>query len=294
MVVDIYAETAIIHNYANPAENGTAAINETVNVIRELLPWIKTIILKNRNSAIPEERKGTITSGAETAAQAIMEHNIWYAVDLCMSRDSSFYMDTRNLRAWAIQNLKGKTVLNTFAYTGSLGIAAKAGGAARVVQLDRNKNFLELAKKSCKMNNFHCADHDFITGDFWQQMAHFKKKNKRFDCIFLDPPFFASSRQGVIDLENNSERMINKVRPLINDGGYLVTINNALYVSGAEYMKTLETLTSDGYLKIAEIISVPKDFTGYSESSSINQITDPAPFNHSTKIVVLEVKRKNP
>ena len=33
-------------------------------------------------------------------------------------------------------------------------------------------------------------------------------------------------------------RLINKVRPLINGGGILIVINNALYVSGQEYIHT--------------------------------------------------------
>ena len=58
-------------------------------------------------------------------------------------------------------------------------------------------------------------------------------------------------------------------------------------------MRTLESLCQDGYLKIKELIPVPQDFTGYPETRSGHPITDPTPFNHSTKIAVLEVKRKN-
>ena len=95
-----------------------------------------------------------------------------------------------------------------------------------------------------------------------------------------------------MDQVNESARLINKVRPLINDGGYLVTINNALYVSGSEYMRTLESLCEDGYLKIKELIPVSDDFTGYPETHIGKPITDPSPFNHSTKVAVMEVKRK--
>lgn len=37
-------------------------------------------------------------------------------------------------------------MLNTFAYTGSLGVAACAGGTRRVVQVDLNRRFLDLAR----------------------------------------------------------------------------------------------------------------------------------------------------
>ncbi len=91
-------------------------------------------------------------------------------------------------------------------------------------------------------------------------------------------------------MENDSTRLINKVRPLINDGGTLIAINNALYVSGKEYIQTLEELCKDGYLEIKELIPVPDDFIGYQKIEK--SITDPAPFNHSTKIAVLKVRRK--
>ena len=71
-----------------------------------------------------------------------------------------------------------------------------------------------------------------------------------------------------------------------------MTINNALFVSGADYMETLESLCTDSYLKIIERIPVPQDFIGYPETRTGGPVTDPAPFNHSTKIAVLEVKRK--
>jgi 23S rRNA (cytosine1962-C5)-methyltransferase len=58
-------------------------------------------------------------------------------------------------------------------------------------------------------------------------------------------------------------------------------------------MQTLEGLCKDGYLKIQELISIPEDFTGYPETRVRMPMTDPAPFNHSTKIAVLTVKRKS-
>jgi 23S rRNA (cytosine1962-C5)-methyltransferase len=290
IAIDLYAGTAVIHNYADQ-EHGAAAIDEALRALQSLLPWLRVVILKTRNSQLAEERRGRILTGA-IADRAVREHGVWYAIDLCMNRDASLYLDTRNLRGWALQHLNGKTVLNTFAYTGSLGVAALAGGAKRVVQLDRSSLFLDIAKKSYEMNNFSVSKKDFIVGDFWEQVSRLKQKGEHFDCIFVDPPFFAVNQKGVVDLVNNSTRMINKVRPLINDGGYLVTINNALYVSGKEYMETLNELCADGYLKIAELIPIPNDFAGYPQTLTGTPVTDPAPFNHSTKIAILEVRRK--
>lgn len=292
LVIDLYAKTAVINDYANPPSS-EINVNLITDALKNLLPWLKTIILKSRNSVLSDERNGKIIFGIK-ADSRIKEHGVWYAVDLCMNRDASLYLDTRNLRNWAIQHLRGKTVLNTFAYTGSLGVAALAGGATRVIQLDRNGTFLELAKKSYSLNGFAVAKKDFLVGDFWRQISRLKHAETRFDCIIIDPPFFAVSSAGTVDMVNNSIRLINKVRPLLNNGGYLVTVNNALYVSGKDYMETLKKICVDGYVSIDELIAVPSDFTGNATAVYDNAITDPAPFNHSTKIAVLKVNRKMP
>ncbi|MFN3492178.1 MAG: class I SAM-dependent methyltransferase [Anaerolineales bacterium] len=287
LALDMYANTLLIHDYSD--EPNQEFINQLVDYLRKSLVWLHAGILKTRNAETQDQKRGQILFG-ENPDKKIKEHDVWYAIDLTMNRDASFYLDTSNLRKWLIKNSKNKTVLNTFAYTGSLGVSAMAGGASKVVQTDRNKNFLNLAKDSYSLNNFPIQKQNFIAQDFFPVISRFKTGKQTFDCVIIDPPIFSSTSKGKVDLENESVRLINKVRPLINDGGYLISINNGVYVSGSEYMKILETICKDGYLSIRELIPVPEDFIGYQKIGK--PITDPSPFNHSTKIAVLDVKRK--
>jgi 23S rRNA (cytosine1962-C5)-methyltransferase len=289
IVIDLYAATAVIHNYAENPAQGAVLVEDARQFLSASLSWLNAGIVKTRNGATQDEKRGGFLFGTKMDRK-VKEHDTWYAIDLLLNRDSSLYLDTRNLRKWIIDNLKGKSVFNTFAYTGSFGVAALKGGASRVVQVDLNREFLNIAKESYTLNGFPIHKGDFIARDFFEQVGNMKRTNNRFDCVFIDPPFFSTTAKGKVDQVNESARLINKIRPLINDGGYLVAINNALYVSGSEYMQTLETLCKDGYLKIKELVPVPEDFTGYTTVG--NPITDPGPFNHSTKIAVLEVKRK--
>ncbi|MGE5643635.1 MAG: class I SAM-dependent methyltransferase, partial [Byssovorax cruenta] len=257
--------------------------------LRHQLLWIHAAVVKTRNGITQQERRGQLLFGGKPDPK-IREHGVWYAIDLMMNRDASFYLDTRNLRRWLIENIDGKSVLNTFAYTGSLGVAAIAGRANRVLQLDLNRQFLHIAKQSYSLNGFPIHKSDFLAADFFSAIGRFKHTGEMFDCVLIDPPFFSTTSKGRVDQVNDSARLINKVRPLINDGGILVAINNALYVSGKEYLQTLEALCKDGYLTIRQLIDVPDDVVGYNKVTP--PITDPHPFNHSTKIVILDVKRK--
>ena len=262
MAIDLYGSTLVLHNYAEIPDTAVENLSTAGKLIQEQLPWLKAIMQKSHRSANAAERQGKLIYGAK-ADREIVEHGVRYAIDLNMNQDASFYLDTRNLRRWLIDHMDGKTILNTFAYTGSLGVAAIAGGAKRVVQTDINHRFLNLAKTSYTLNGFVVDKSNFMTTDFFQAVGRFKSSNTRFDCVILDPPFFSSTTAGKVDLVNESHRLINKVRPLIAHDGWLISINNALFLKGADHMDILNALCTDGYLQIEETIPVPEDITGF-------------------------------
>ncbi|MBK7781078.1 MAG: class I SAM-dependent methyltransferase [Ardenticatenia bacterium] len=147
LVVDLYGATLVLHNHADPAPDGEAAVAEALAFYREALPWLTAAVVKARHAEGQEERHGRLLLG-DRPAPWVREDGVRYALDILGGHDCGLYLDTRGLRAWARSNLRGRTVLNCFAYTGSLGVAALAGGAERVLQLDRSRAALNVAKTS--------------------------------------------------------------------------------------------------------------------------------------------------
>jgi len=288
LVVDLYGRTLVLFDYGGSAD----VLDLAGEFLLARLPWVNCVIQKTRSAGDAALRRGIVTFGEEPT-EKIREHGIWYALDLQMNQDASFYLDTRHLRRWLLDNAAGWHVLNTFAYTGSLGVAALAGGADRVLQGDRSRKFLALARKSAMLNRFDVGKMKTGAVDFYRQVAQLKKSGQLFDCVILDPPFFSISASGTVDQVNESVRLINKVRPLIKDSGYLIAINNALFLSGADYLQSLEILCADGYLTIEKFIPVPQDITGYPDTLVGVPPSDPAPFNHPTKIAVIRVRRRS-
>ncbi len=292
LVVDLYGRTLLIYDYLKTETRKREEFQELQDFYQAQLPYIETIILKQRFSKEAQARRGVFLAG-NRPVQEISEFGVRYALDILLNQDAGFYLDTRYLRKWLSESMSGKTVLNTFAYTGSLGVAAMAGGARRVLQSDLNKRFLDLAKISYCLNGFPIENSDFQAGDFFKMMARYKKENQRFDCVILDPPFFSTTAAGTVDLVQESVRLINKVRPLVNHHGYLVVINNALFLSGQAYLDKLKTLFADGYLELERQIPIPEDIAGFPQTRVRALPADSAPFNHATKIVVLRVYRKD-
>ena len=287
LVIDVFAKTAVIHDYGTEHYDH----NEITQELCANLPFLKAVILKNRAAKNPDDRNGTLLYGVKPDDR-IKENGVSYALDLMMNRDNSFYADTRFLRQYLLTHVKDMDVLNTFAYTGSLGVAAAAGGAASVLQTDLSDKFMQTAKRSLSMNKIYFTNKNFLAGNFFPVIGKLKRENRMFHCIILDPPFFSKTPRGEVDLCAAPEVPINKVRPLIHDNGLLITVNNSLYLSGEEFLQRLNVLCKDGYLSIEETIPIPQDFIGPDPDYMRHYAVCPAPFNHPTKIVVLRVKKK--
>ncbi len=291
LVVDYYAHSLVLYNYSKEPSQDQYFLFDVQAYYLQKLPFLDCVIQKVRYAKDLDQRRGWISFGTHPATM-VEEFGVRYALDLRLNQDASFYPDTRNLRSWLLQNSQGRSVLNLFAYTGSLGVATLVGGASSVSQVDLNRNFLELAQRSLKLNNLDPLKMTLQTIDFFSQVATYKRQASLFDLLILDAPFFTSTRKGSFNLAQETVRLVNKVRPLVANDGRLVVVNNALYLSGAVFLQQIKDLCKDGYLSIQETIGIPEDITGYPETVKRKAPVDPAPFNHPTKIIILGVKRK--
>jgi 23S rRNA (cytosine1962-C5)-methyltransferase len=290
LVIEQFADTLVILDHSDQETNfDFPEIQET---ILKTIPSTRCVLVKKRRSTDSEARNGKLTFGEKPAGE-IQENGVRYAINLRLNQDSSFYMDTRHLRSWLKHRSAGWKVLNCFAYTGSLGAASLAGGATRVCQLDLSRKFLSLARKTYSLNDFKVDDADFLIGDFFRITASLRREATQFDCVILDAPFFSMTTRSRLETQKDSIRLINKVRPLVRDGGRLVAVNNSLFLSGEEYLRSLNALELDDCLEIEEIIPIPPDVTGFPRTIIRRPPADTAPFNYPTKIAILKVSKRD-
>ena len=100
-------------------------------------------------------------------------------------------------------NLKDSICLDLFAGSGSLGIEALSNGASICYFVDKNKQILNILKNNLKgIDNSILMEKDYIN-------ALEELNNKKFDIIFLDPPYkdnlITPSIQKIMELD-----MLNK------------------------------------------------------------------------------------
>ncbi len=104
-------------------------------------------------------------------------------------------------------HLENSTCLDLFCGSGSLGIEALSNGAKECYFIDKNKKVTDILKNNTKdINNVYIINNDYE--------KFLKTTNKKYDIIFLDPPYD-------LFLINNSIKLIEQ-NNLLNDNGLII------------------------------------------------------------------------
>jgi 23S rRNA (cytosine1962-C5)-methyltransferase len=121
----------------------------------------------------------------------IRENGLAYWVDWLGGQKTGFYLDQRENRAAVRRLARDREVLNLFGYTGSFSVAARAGGARRVVQVESSPVARELARLNWERNGFEPDLLEISGEDVFQFL---RKDGRNFDLLILDPPPLAKDR----------------------------------------------------------------------------------------------------
>ena len=199
IIIDRYAQTAVIKLYT-PA--WIPHLQDVVNALESIFPAKRVILrLSSRAKALTTKESlydGMILVGEKLNAPIIFHENgLKFEVDPIHGQKTGFFLDQRDNRARVESLAKGKSVLNTFSYTGGFSIYAARGGAKKVVSLDASQPAINAAKRNFSLNFENINRHKGIVGDAFEIMSQMKKQNRLFDMVVIDPPSFAHNKSQI-------------------------------------------------------------------------------------------------
>ena len=165
----------------------------------------------------------------------IVEDGVRFWVQLLGVRHPGLFLDHLPLRQWLRVRSRGWRVLNCFAYTGSLSIAACLGGASHVCTLDLSKPAVRWAEENWKLNSLSSEVGKFIAGDVFEWLPRLKRQGEKFDCVILDPPSFSRGEKGSFSTAKDLKKLHELVFGLLSPGGFVVSSINSAGVSMAKF-----------------------------------------------------------
>jgi 23S rRNA (cytosine1962-C5)-methyltransferase len=139
--------------------------------------------------ARPRGEAGLALRGSVPGAPVVVhEHGLRLAVDPARPGNPGLYLDARPARQWVRANSHGRRVVNLFAFTGSLGVAAAVGGARSVVHVDSTATALAACRANHALNQVPCDDRSLARVNVYQHLRRQQAGRQRCGGIILDPP----------------------------------------------------------------------------------------------------------
>ncbi|WP_299876934.1 class I SAM-dependent rRNA methyltransferase [uncultured Cocleimonas sp.] len=291
--IDRYGDAWLIQTF-----HQTLTEDEIEVIHKELLAVADLPIVyndrSNRNSRILNELDAE-TEAFARSEQVISENGILYTSKLRHEgQDPLLFLDMRVGREFFKANSHKKSVLNLFAYTCGIGTAAAVGGAKRVVNVDFSSFALEAGRKNAELNEVGSVC-QFIHSDAFpalRQLAGLKVTGRnpkklpsypkmsasQFDLVFLDPPRFAKSAFGTVDLINDYQSLFKPAVLATKPGGKVIACNNVAKVDREDWFNSLVRCVEKQGRSVSEAtwLDCHDDFPSFDD-------------NHPLKIVSLTI-----
>ncbi len=150
----------------------------------------------------------------------VKENNHLFKIDFINGQKTGFFIDQRDNRKLLADYSKGKSVLNTFCYTGGFSVYAAAAGATMVHSVDSSQSAIDLCDKNIELNKVQ--NHQSFAVDTFDFL---KDKQNVYDVIVLDPPAFAKSRDSKHNAVIGYKRLNALAIKLIKPNGIIFTFS---------------------------------------------------------------------
>jgi len=235
LVIDYYNGTAVVQCHSVGMFKNLDCI---ANALQQTMGEQLTAIYNKSESTLPFKAGIENNDGlrwGEIKTENALEYGNSFFIDWIQGQKTGFFIDQRENRKLVEHYAKGKSVLNTFCYTGGFSVYALRGGAKKVVSVDCSARAIELTDKTVAMN-FPNAEHTSVVSDTFKYLDNNKDE---FDLIILDPPAFAKHGKVLNNALQGYKRLNMKAIEQIKKGGILFTFSCSQAVSKEEFRKSV-------------------------------------------------------
>lgn len=276
LTVDRYADLVLVQSFHEPlTPEQQAAIEDYYGAA---LPDA-AVIYNDRSQANSRIRNPL------TEAQKIAAHTPRIAHELGVNyriqgrhagQDPWLFLDLRAGRRRVMREAAGKSLLNLFAYTCGVGIAAAKAGADFVVNVDFAESSLAVGRENARLNELPIRPR-FVQSDVFPAVRQYAGlgqpkvvrgkrlppfpalEARQFDLVFLDPPRYAKSPFGVVDLIHDYPALFKPALLATAEGGTLICCNNVAEVGREAWLDQLQRSAHKAGREIRDMEWIPPE-----------------------------------
>ncbi len=213
----------LIGLFKEPSDEFLQALIAGLQVFSASLLWQESegqsVIIQHRTR---DRSPIEVVAGEINDFPVAQESGLKYQLDLGKNQNMGLFLDMRYGRQWVEQHSAGKRVLNLFAYTCGFSVAAIAGGAEHVVNLDMAKSVLSRGRDNHRLNEHDLRKVTFLGHELFKSWGKVKKLGQ-YDLIIIDPPSF---QKGSFALTKDYQKILRRLPELLTEKGEVVACVN--------------------------------------------------------------------
>ena len=224
LVIDIYGTTAVVQCHSVGMYRSRMQIAEA---LREVYGERLAAVYDKSSQTVPYKAglnavDGYLMGKVATPTQEVSENGHRFLVNWEEGQKTGFFLDQRCNRELVERYAAGRTVLNTFCYTGGFSVYALSGGAGEVCSVDSSERAVALATENMQLNFGDNAAHSEVAAD---AVDYLKDIGDKYDLIILDPPAFAKHHKVLGNAMQGYKRLNARALSQIRPGGILFTFS---------------------------------------------------------------------
>ncbi|MCU1734900.1 MULTISPECIES: class I SAM-dependent methyltransferase [unclassified Pseudomonas] len=220
ITVDWLQGVLLVSLFREPPEGQLAELENLLRTLAASTDWPGGAVLI-QHRYLPES-PGQWLLGEACETRVIDEDGLRYQLDLGLKQNSGLFLDMRYGRRWVREQAAGKRVLNLFAYTCGFSVAAIAGGAEQVVNLDMSRAALSRGRDNHRLNGHDLARVGFLGHELFKSWGKVRKGGP-YDLIIIDPPTF---QKGSFALTQDYAKILRRLPELLTEGGTVLACVN--------------------------------------------------------------------
>ncbi len=240
LIVDVYGATAVVQCHSIGMHRQRTMI--AAALCRVFGEKLAAVYDKSKEALPPKyaenQSDGYLWSKAETpdGSAIVSENGIRFRVNWETGQKTGFFLDQRDNRLLLARFAPGKTVLNTFCYTGGFSCYALKAGAALVHSVDVSAKAMELTAENAALNEPRPGAHTCFTEDV---MRFLKNTDQQYDVMIVDPPAFAKNLEKRHNAVQGYKRLNAAAFEKVAPGGILFTFSCSQVVDRQLFYNTI-------------------------------------------------------
>ena len=256
MLVDRFGPLILVVDYSEPTEptGETFTARGLLGLLQQHLPNHYVVAKVRATSDGANGFSADFAApGAGLAAGEVLqghERGLIYEIGTDPAHDFGIFLDAAKARAFVRTTARGKRVLNLFSYAGAFGIAAAAGGAADVVNVDPNRTYLAWSLRNAALNGVNMRVLPDTTQDFLGKHLRRLGRNPQtpgFDLVVVDPPAFCVGR--------GDERLMRLLWPQIFDALRIMKPQQVLLLCNDKYFRNRQSFPELVQMELGSLYS---------------------------------------